>query len=238
MTLNLHSGGELVTYDQLRAVPVPAATDTHLPLPHHELVEMVRFTLNYHGHEIIEEHHAIDHEGMRYFGLMTLRSSYGDYADTLGLRNSNDRSFPIGVAFGSKVFVCSNLSFMGTHVIKRKHTARAKRELPALLGDIIAPLQAERIAQNQKLLTYQQTPLTDMAADHAILDMYRRDIIGVQRIGDVVREWETPSHDYGAKTAWRLLNAATFALSGKVAERPDLTRDLHQVIDGVCHRVH
>jgi hypothetical protein len=33
-------------------------------------------------------------------------------------------------------------------------------------------------------------------------------------------------------------NAATFALEGKVAERPDLTKNLHQVIDSVCETVH
>ena len=49
--------------------------------------------------------------------------------------------------------------------------------------------------------------------------MYREDIIGVQRIADVVDQWERPQHDWGDKTAWRLFNAATFALAGKVAER-------------------
>jgi hypothetical protein len=64
--------------------------------------------------------------------------------------------------------------------------------------------------------------------------MYRKDIIGVKRIGDVVEAWERPPHDWGDKTAWRLFNAATFALEGRVAEKPDLTRRLHQVIDASC----
>jgi hypothetical protein len=38
--------------------------------------------------------------------------------------------------------------------------------------------------------------------------------------------------------AWRLFNAATLALSGKVSERPALTQQLHKVIDGVCETVH
>ena len=43
-----------------------------------------------------------------------------------------------------------------------------------------------------------------------------------------------PAHDWGGKTAWRLFNAATVTLAGKVAEKPDLTKQLHQVIDSVC----
>jgi hypothetical protein len=70
------------------------------------------------------------------------------------------------------------------------------------------------------------------------MNLYRQDIIGVQRIGEVLEQWERPAHDWGEKTAWRLFNAATFALAGKVAERPDLTKQLHQVIAGTCERLH
>jgi hypothetical protein len=198
----------------------------------------MRYTLGFHGHEIIEEHHAIMPDGMRYFGLMTLKSSYGDYGDVVGLRNSHDKSFPIGIAFGSRVFVCDNTAFVGDHVIKRKHTVKAKRELPGLVTEIVAPLQLQRVAQNQKLLGYQGRAITDQEADHAILDLYRQDVIGVQAIGHVLKAYEEPPHDWGDRTAWRLFNAATFLLAGKVAERPDLTKRLHQVIDGVCERIH
>src|ERR1041385_439337 len=131
--LNLHSGGELVTFDQLRDVETPPATASHVPIEHHRLVSLVRSTLGMFNHEIVEEHFAIDHAGSRFFGVMELRSEYGNYTDTVGLRNSSDKSFPIGISFGSKVFVCSNLAFIGEHVIRRKHTANAKRELPGLL---------------------------------------------------------------------------------------------------------
>jgi hypothetical protein len=238
MGLMLHAGASALSYDALRAVPIPEPTETHIPVAHHEIVELVRYTLGFYGHEIAEESHAVTEDGMRYFGLMSLRSPYGDYTDTVGLRNSNDRTFPIGIAFGSRVFVCDNLAFIGDQVIRRKHTIKAKRELPGLVTEIVQPLQAQRIAQNTKLIAYKHTPLDDAAADHAILNMYRQDIIGVQRIADVVEQWERPVHDWGDKTAWRLFNAATFALAGKVAERPDLTKQLHAVIDGTCERLH
>lgn len=234
----LHSGAEPVSYDALRAVQLPPATDTHVPVAHHEIVELMRYTLGFHQHEIAEEHHAITADGARYFGVLCLRSPYGDYTDMLGLRNSHDKSLPIGIAFGSRVFVCDNLAFSADHVIKRKHTIRAKRELPGLLSEIIQPLKDQRIAQNQRLLTYRETPLTLPSVDHAIMELYRQDIIGVQAIGHVMKAYDEPPHDWGPRTAWRLFNAATFALAGKVAEKPDLTKQLHQVIDGTCERLH
>jgi Domain of unknown function (DUF932) len=177
-----HMGGE--SAEAWRAAhPRWHRTDTHIPVPHHEIVELMRYTLGFHGHQIAEEHHAVMPDGARYFGLLTLRSPYGDYGDVVGLRNSHDKSFPIGIAFGSRVFVCDNTAFMGDHVIRRKHTVKAKRELPGLLTEIVQPLQQQRIAQNQKLLTYQKTALTDEVADHAILTMHRQGVIGVQAVG-------------------------------------------------------
>src|SRR3954462_14276547 len=51
---------------------------------------------------------------------------------------------------------------------------------------------------------------------------HRRETINVQRIADVLKEWEEPTHEpWGGWTAWRMFNAATFALTGRVMERPD-----------------
>jgi hypothetical protein len=69
------------------------------------------------------------------------------------------------------------------------------------------------------------------------MSMFRQGVISVQRIADVHHEWQDPSHDWGDKTAWRLLNAATHALTGKVAENPRGTAELHKIIDGVCEHV-
>jgi hypothetical protein len=238
MTLVLHRGGELITLDALKAVPTPVATDTHVPLPHHDLVAMTKYALGYFGHEVVEEHHAIAAEGARYFGLLTLKSPDGLFTDTLGLRNAHDKAYPIGLAYGAKTFVCDNLSFHGDFVIRRKHTANSRRDLPGLVSQLIEPLQDHRAAQSKILIGYQETPVTDQLADQAIMSMYRGGIINLTRIGDVVKQWDEPEYDWGDKTAWRLFNAATFALTGKVTENPSVTADLHRVIDGVCRPVH
>ncbi len=67
--------------------------------------------------------------------------------------------------------------------------------------------------------------------------MYRKGVINVQRIAEVERQWQEPEFDWGGKTAWRLFNAATFALGGKVVENAEATPKLHKIIDGVCRKV-
>jgi hypothetical protein len=49
--------------------------------------------------------------------------------------------------------------------------------------------------------------------------------------------YEEPPFDWGDRNAWRLFNATTYALRGRVAEAPQLTRQLHTVLDGICEHV-
>jgi hypothetical protein len=239
MTLLLHRGAAAIDYDGLRQLETPPATPTHVPIPHFRVVDLLRTTLGMYGHEITAEHHGTTEDGARYFGLLSLRSAYTGYEDTVALRNSHDRSFPVGIGFGSRVFVCDNLAFIADTVIKRKHTANLKRDLPGIIGELIEPLALHREAQHRTFERYKVTLLTDQLADHAIMSMYREGIINVQRIPDVLHEWEEPSFDAfkDERSAWRLFNAATFALTGKVVENPAATPKLHKVIDAACEHL-
>lgn len=235
----LHVNAQAIDYDALRQLETPLATQTHVPIPHFRVVDLIKTTLGMYGHEVTDEHHGTTEDGARYFGLLSLRSTYTGYEDTVGLRNSHDKSFPVGVGFGSKVFVCDNLAFMADHVIKRRHSANLKRDLPGIVGELIEPLALHREAQANTLNRYQQTMLTDQQADHAILELYREGVINVQRIPDVVLQWERPTFPgLEERNVWRLFNAVTFALNGRVMEKPDATPKLHRIIDAVFETVH
>lgn len=238
MSLVLHRGGEEVDYARLREIQMPEATTSHIPIEHWRVVDLVKHSLTFYGHDIIEEHHAIAEKGMRYFGLLTLKSPYGNYTDTVGLRNANDKSFPVGIAFGSRTFVCDNLAFIGDHTVRRRHTAKLKFELPGLIANIVEPLAEKRQEQAKVFERYKATPLLQHQVDHTIMQLWRKAVIGLQKIADVHNQWEHPDFDWGDKTALRLFNAATYALTGRVTEKPDLTKRLHQVIDVTCTEVH
>jgi hypothetical protein len=240
MTLILHKGAEPIDLPALREVATPEATRSHVPIPHHRVVDLVRHTLAYFGHEVVSEEYGITPDGMRFFGVMMLRSAYGGYEDAVALRNSHDKSFPVGIGFGGHVFCCDNLSLVADHVIKRKHTANAKHELPGLIMEVVEPLADAREAQQKAFALYRRTTLNQMAVDHAIMDLYRGNVLNVQRIADVEREWREPTFEEfkEEENAWRLFNAVTYVLNGRVVGEPRNTRELHRIIDGVCARVH
>lgn len=237
MTLMLHAGANPVDYDGLRALQTPAATATHVPIPHYRFVDLIKSTLGMYGHVVDEEHYGVTPDGNRFFGAISLKSTYGNYTDVCGLRNSHDKSMPCGVAFGSRVFVCDNMAFVADYKVATKHSAKLKARLPGLVQGLIEPLADQREAQHRQFRLYQDTPLTDAIADHAMMSMFRQGVIGVQAIANVHQQWQEPTCDWGDKTAYRLFNAATHVLTGKVAERPNVTADLHKIIDGTCELV-
>jgi hypothetical protein len=236
--LMLHAGAQPVDYKGLRALTTPEPTATHVPVPHHRFVDLVAHSLSYFGHKVREQHFGVTPDGMRFFGVLSLKSDYTGYEDVVGLRNSHDKSLPVGVSFGSSCFVCDNLAFSGDYTIKTKHTAKLKMRLPGLIGELIEPIAEQREAQHRKLLAYQATELSDNQADQLIMQLYRQGVINVTRIATVLEQWEDPVHDWGEKTAWRLFNAVTYALTGKIMENPRATTQLHQIIDGVAEQVH
>lgn len=237
MSLCLHSGAEAIDYDRLRDLPIPDATSTHVPIAHKAVVDMVKFSLSFYGHEVMEEAYGVTPDGARFFGLISLRSPQGDYTDTVGLRNSHDKTFPIGISFGSRVFVCDNLAFIGDQVVKRKHTVNAKRDLPGIVAGIIEPLHEQRQRQALHFDAYRNRPMHEPEVHDAIMRMYRKGAINLTRISDVLDAYVQPPHDWGDETAWRLFNAATYALRGRVAENPASTRTIHTIIDGICEPV-
>ena len=233
MSLMLHAGAEAVDYDVLRQLPTPESTPTHVPIAHCAVVDMVKYALGFYGHKITQEDFGVTPDGMRFFGVLSLDSNHGQYTDTVGLRNSHDKTFPIGISFGSRVFVCDNLAFSGDTVIRRKHTVNARRDLPGIVAGVVEPLRQQCTEQHARFRCYRMTELDDAAVNHLIMQLYRRGVFTVTKIAEVLGYFENPPYDWGERTAWRLFNAVSFALAGRVVENPKATTELTHVIDAI-----
>lgn len=58
---------------------------------------------------------------------------------------------------------------------------------------------------------------------HLFMQMYRMGVVNVTRIAAALQEWDEPSFDAfraEPRNVWRLFNATTFALTGRVTENP------------------
>jgi hypothetical protein len=92
----------------------PAATETHRPIPHHEIVRSLIETLGFRHIGVVNDEYAVSPDGMKMFGVLDLEPELQGCQFSIGLRNSHDKSMRLAMTCGYRVFVCSNMVFAGT----------------------------------------------------------------------------------------------------------------------------
>ena len=240
LNLMTHCGSIRVPREQIFAEPPTPETDTHFPINHGVLLDMIDDELGNIGFKVVNEAHALGRDGMQYFGMLELASRALDYTTIVGLRNSHDMSLAAGIAVGSGVFVCDNLAFSGEIKISRKHTRGIMEELPYKVAEAVGGIKALEAKQELRIEAYKEKIVPARYGDALVIEMYRRGIINIQRVPRVIQEWDNPTHltgvnDNGDKTVWTLFNAATEALKPKgptaLLELPQKTIRLHGLMD-------
>ncbi len=240
LNLILHCGSRQASRELVECCPTPPPTPTWVPISHHRLLERVESSLTATGLHVINQAHALSADRLRYFGLLEVVNgdNHADYALVIGVRNSHDKQFPAGLAVGSAVFCCDNLSFSSEVVIARRHTRFIERDLPGLVDQAVGRLGDLRGLQDERIATYKRTELTDMRAHHLTIKAVDARIVPVTRVPHVLHEWRHPSHEEFArdgKTAWRFMNAVTDASKGSsLLQLPRRTQALHGLLDAVC----
>ena len=234
----LHCGAEMVNRRTVYDVPTPVGTETWYPLAHAGLIHEVETQLRSAAFNLTGEHHALSHDGARYFGLFEVNTPGRpdrDYGWVVGIRNSHDKSYPAGLVAGSKVFVCDNLSFCGEVRISRKHTRFAARDLQHLTSRAVGQL-GDRFHQiDERIAAYRSRRVTGQQAHDAIIKAVDCRAITPSQIPDVLQEWRKPSHvDFLPRNAWSLFNACTEAMKGiNPNTMVNRSQALHGLFDGL-----
>jgi hypothetical protein len=204
------------------------------------MLEQVEETLTGNGMIIVNQAHALWHDGMRYFGLLEIvnGSSQDDYGLVVGLRNSHDKTFPAAIALGNSVFVCDNLSFSAEVTIARRHTRFIERDLPRVVHTAVARLADMRGKQDERISTYKDTPLSDPVAHDLVIRAVDANVLPVTQVPAVLSQWRTPAYEeftVHGKTAWRLFNAFSETWKGRnLAALPRRSQALHGLLDSSC----
>lgn len=231
--------GLAVTREQLRKVKTPKATETWTPIPHDFIVQQVEHTIAGGDLEITDESYVLARDGQRMFGVLDLRSRADrDYGLAVGIRNSHDQSFPVSLLLGGRVFVCSNLSFMGEVTVQTKHTKRVMDRLPGLVCATADRLIQQRGLQDKRFAAYKSTGIEKQKeAAWLMLKAIRSDVIPTRCIDSLMERWEKPTHDEFAASwnAWRMFNAVTEVLKDtSPLLLPRRTQALHGLLDAHC----
>lgn len=239
MTLLLHCGSNQATVSDLNAVPLPAETDTYMPLPHVKLVEMVETIFGDSlKAKMVKLQLGLNRNGGQLFGVASfdvdlpiktdtevLVERYGSerlqrmrqvakHGIAVGFRNSYDKSMSAGVAVGARVFVCDNLCFSGEAVtILRKHTSLIVPSLTRMLGEAASKARVQYGDVDTDFRLMAATQCDDTRAFSFFGRAYGQGLIRSQQFTRAIEAWKNPTHEeFAEPTLWRLYNAGTEGL--------------------------
>jgi len=214
--------GKYVGRDEIARIDTPSSTVSWKPVPHIDVIEAVTKVIKAHDWEIEGEKFGLAREGQKMFGVMEIsRSSSPEWHRCIGIRNSHDKSFAVGLSAGIVVCVCTNMAFGGTTVIKRRHTSGI--ELSQLIDRAVASLEDDFLTTETVCEDLKDVYLED--DDEARSCIVRAAELGVINSSDILpvyREFKEPSHEeFREPTRWSLLNAFTETVKKYSPQRVD-----------------
>jgi hypothetical protein len=186
------------------------------------VIDTVAATLTDAGYEIRNQRFALARSDARMFATFDLGTSLAQgVALAIGVRNSFDKSFPLGFAAGSRVFVCSNLAFRSELIVSRKHTVNGAIRFVEAISLAVQSLSSFQEQETARIEAMQQRALTDESAESLILRAFESHIVSHRLLPGVIGEWRKPSFpEFEERTAWSLYNAFTHVLGPRAKSNP------------------
>jgi hypothetical protein len=221
-SLVLHAGAKPVTLYELQGFRAPQPVGRWYPVSHARVVETVKTTLGEAGYEIRKEQFGVMRDGGRFFGTIDLGTPVASGVTlAVGIRNSVDKSFPLGFCAGNRVFVCDNLAFRSDLLVRKKHTVNGERNFVRSIASAVTSLTSFRDQEADRIRRFMHQELSAELADALILRAYERGIVGAHQLPKVIREWRNPAfEEFTPRTVWSLFNAFTAALRERAVQQP------------------
>lgn len=231
--------GTVITRDDVRAVETPRPTRTWNPVPHDWVLDTVEAALQQNKFRVVQEHHELTCHNDQYFCRLGLANGNAnpDYIPAVGIRNSHNKKFSVGICWGAHVTVCSNLVFSGEHMIQRKHVGPVRDRIEAELADSIGQLQGMYNEQEADFQEYRRKLLTKDESYLLLMSLLEVGVLSGSQLDLVRKQLAEDNIDAGPRSteerisrhgpfdsedsyvsAWEVLQAVSSVLRDRVLE--------------------
>lgn len=203
-----HHRSQMITYSQLKLLPLPKATATWKPISFSRIINELYHNINQHDVIIDREQLAVSHDALKMFATFDLRyGDNGEYQAALGLRTSNNKTLSVQIAIGARVFVCDNMSFSGDMIaLKRKHTA--KLDITAEMAKGVDKYFKSYERFQGDIARLKGKMLLESDAERMIYTAFDKEILPVRLFHSVVKSYrDVRSHSHISQ--WQLHNCFT-----------------------------
>ena len=203
-----------LTRAELALVPTPAATVTHKPIPHAEVVNAIIETLGFRQIAVHADEYAVSKDGMKMFGILELQTGFEGCRFALGIRNSHDKSMRLALTVGYRVLVCDNMAFHGDfEPVLAKHSKNLKLLDTLSIG--IDQMQRNFKPMVDSVEHWRASQITAVTAKLVIYEAFIESQLDIPKhlAGTVHDLYFNPSaEEFQPRTMWSLSNAFTSAL--------------------------
>ncbi len=212
-----------VEREALALIPTPEPTRTWFPVGHEKTIATVIEALEAAGYVIQTSRFCLMRQGgARLFATLDLSDRLA-VGVTLAVvvRNSIDKSLPLGFIAGSRVGCCENLAFRSDLMVTLKHTPFGVERFVEAISLAVQSLNTFQKEESVRIQDLQQKALSGESAESIMLRAFEAGIV-TRLLPDVIREWRKPSFpEFRPRTAWSLYNAFTSALRSRAASNPE-----------------
>jgi GDP-D-mannose dehydratase len=134
-----------------------------------------------------------------------------------------DKSFPMGFAAGSRVFVCDNLALRAELLVRRKHSVHGLTRFTEAIAGAVTGLKQFQVTETKRIARMQEIEIDDAKAESVMLRAYAAKVVSHLSLPSVLKHWRDPKHDeFKPRNVFSLLNAFTSAMGPRAKTNPQV----------------
>lgn len=211
-------GEAYATLDPIRRIPLPARTDTYVPVPQDTLFTMWADAMQKAGFSLSDPAHWTN--GAQFVSLvgisrddLRMAGVNAEFFYTAGILNSYNKTRAVSTGVGTQVRICDNGMFSAEVKLKTRHTLNVFDRLEEFVMHSVLTTSRRAASIRDMFTEYASRPVDTSEAeliDHVLVEAARQEIIPGSGIMEVYKHWTTPEHaEFKERTVWSLYNAFT-----------------------------
>jgi hypothetical protein len=222
MGMIIHCGGTPASYEDVKAVVTPAATDTFCPVPHHAMIDLMKTEAKAilpASMPLVQEAYGLNRNGQQFFGWLAFAGDDDQSRMQVGMRGAHDHSMRREFRSGKNVTVCDNMMMSGggMHVV-HKHTRNIWTNLVEKVREALrlAPQEYARLLLDTQAMQ-ERSCSEDRGAELIGKAMYHG-LLSPRQAKLTIADWqnvgteEVRHEEHDQRTAWGLYNCFTEGL--------------------------
>lgn len=201
--------------NQVRIVPLPAKTESYTPIPHGQMIDVIRECMRNNNLPITSTKFVSSNSGNKMIGEFRFDQDDNELGGSVIFRNSYDKSVAAAITIGSIVLVCSNGMIRGLQeaFLKRKHTGHADEEVYNYTQNAINHYAELHQSMRRDAELMKRVYIDKHIAASLIGEMFINDeVLTATQLGIVKKEIDFSEHFKlveGVGSMWNLYNWCT-----------------------------